>query len=259
MLKFFRRIRHSLIGKGSTSKYMKYAIGEILLVVIGILIALQVNEWNQKRLDRIEEKVILTNLKEDFQKAIEEFVFLNSLRNDIISAATKITSIEVSNLDEYSSEYIDSLFSKTLYGPTFNNKSGSLEVLLTSGKINLIRNQELRKTLVEWPGDVEDMIEDEFNQDQIYRGPYQDFLHRYISWNDLVKPYYTNQIRFEDITLEAMPENAQIVSDYNTVLRSMYFLNLLHSRASLCMISNQETNVLIDKAKGIIQMINNEL
>ena len=49
MIKFFRNIRKSLLNEGKTSKYLKYAIGEIVLVVIGILIALQINNWNEHR------------------------------------------------------------------------------------------------------------------------------------------------------------------------------------------------------------------
>ena len=57
MIKFFRNIRQSLIMENKTSKYLKYAIGEILLVVIGILIALQINNWNESS-DQISEKFI---------------------------------------------------------------------------------------------------------------------------------------------------------------------------------------------------------
>ena len=49
MIKFFRKIRQNLIIENKTSKYFKYAIGEIILVVIGILIALQINNWNENR------------------------------------------------------------------------------------------------------------------------------------------------------------------------------------------------------------------
>ena len=48
MLKFFSKIRRKLITEGNTTNYLKYAIGEIVLVVLGILIALQINNWNQK-------------------------------------------------------------------------------------------------------------------------------------------------------------------------------------------------------------------
>ena len=55
MIKFFRKIRQNLISEGKTGKYLKYAIGEIILVVIGILIALQINNWNEVRKDKIAE------------------------------------------------------------------------------------------------------------------------------------------------------------------------------------------------------------
>ena len=55
MIKFFRKIRYDLMRKGQTSKYLKYAIGEILLVVVGILIALQINNANELRKERAEK------------------------------------------------------------------------------------------------------------------------------------------------------------------------------------------------------------
>ena len=59
MIKFFRHIRQSLIKQNNMGKYFKYAIGEILLVVIGILIALQINNWSQQNQDRKEEQFML--------------------------------------------------------------------------------------------------------------------------------------------------------------------------------------------------------
>ena len=69
MIKFFRKIRYDLMSSGKTSKYIKYAIGEIILVVIGILIALQINNWNEDRKNATNEahilNEILNNLNED--------------------------------------------------------------------------------------------------------------------------------------------------------------------------------------------------
>ena len=62
MLTLLRKIRRSLIKSGSAEKYLLYAIGEIALVVIGILIALQINNWNQQRLSKQYEKKLLTEL-----------------------------------------------------------------------------------------------------------------------------------------------------------------------------------------------------
>lgn len=62
MIKFFRTIRKDLMEKNKTATYLKYAIGEIVLVVIGILIALQINNWNENRKAQIIQKSLLINL-----------------------------------------------------------------------------------------------------------------------------------------------------------------------------------------------------
>ena len=66
MIKFFRKIRFGMISKNKISNYIIYAFGEIFLVVIGILIALQINNWNEERKDRIQEQKILALLREEF-------------------------------------------------------------------------------------------------------------------------------------------------------------------------------------------------
>ena len=68
MIKFFRHIRQSMINQNRTKKYLLYAIGEIILVVIGILIALQINTWNEERKNRIFEKEILEQIQSNLFK-----------------------------------------------------------------------------------------------------------------------------------------------------------------------------------------------
>ena len=65
MIKFFRRIRQTMIKENKVSKYILYAVGEILLVVIGILIALQINNLNQSKNLSEKELGLLINLKND--------------------------------------------------------------------------------------------------------------------------------------------------------------------------------------------------
>lgn len=63
MIKFFRKIRQQLLNENKTSKYLKYAIGEIVLVMIGILLALQVNNWNNERKEYQQLKKYAVSLK----------------------------------------------------------------------------------------------------------------------------------------------------------------------------------------------------
>jgi Family of unknown function (DUF6090) len=65
MIKFFRKIRYNLMETGKTTKYLKYAIGEIVLVVIGILIALSINKWNESLKKKVEIKNLLIALHSD--------------------------------------------------------------------------------------------------------------------------------------------------------------------------------------------------
>jgi len=73
MIKFFRKIRQNLLMENKTGKYFKYAIGEIVLVVIGILIALQINNWNEKRGQEKTVKSIYSIIKSDLTNDIEKF------------------------------------------------------------------------------------------------------------------------------------------------------------------------------------------
>jgi len=78
MIKFFRKIRYNLISENRTGKYIKYALGEILLVMIGILLALQVNNWNEERKGIIKEKSYLNSIYNDLK---EDVATIESNRN----------------------------------------------------------------------------------------------------------------------------------------------------------------------------------
>jgi len=76
MLKFFRQIRQSLLAKGKSMKYLKYAIGEIVLVVIGILIALQVNNWNEQRKSEAKVESIFVDIMDELTSDIEKTTYI---------------------------------------------------------------------------------------------------------------------------------------------------------------------------------------
>ncbi len=98
MIKFFRRIRYNLMEQNKTGKYLKYAVGEIVLVVLGILIALQINNWNNQKIERNLETNILNEI-------------LVNLKKDVININSKITFNE--DKIKYNSEVLEHLKNKT--------------------------------------------------------------------------------------------------------------------------------------------------
>ncbi|NOY48219.1 MAG: hypothetical protein GXO84_08530 [Chlorobi bacterium] len=90
MIKFFRKIRQNLLSEGKTGKYLKYAIGEIILVVIGILIALSINNWNEKRLQKQALKNIYTIIIEDLKNDITDINIILKSKKEIEPIFNKI-------------------------------------------------------------------------------------------------------------------------------------------------------------------------
>ena len=89
MIKFFRKIRQNLLTENKFSKYLIYAIGEILLVVIGILIALQINNWNEEKKGKEELNQYLSSLKENIKEDIQVLDSLIERREIIINHSKK--------------------------------------------------------------------------------------------------------------------------------------------------------------------------
>eukprot|EP01093_Parvamoeba_rugata_P010289 TRINITY_DN2799_c0_g4_i1.p2 TRINITY_DN2799_c0_g4~~TRINITY_DN2799_c0_g4_i1.p2 ORF type:complete len:144 (-),score=30.31 TRINITY_DN2799_c0_g4_i1:1192-1623(-) len=142
MIKFFRKIRQNLLSEGKTGKYFKYAIGEIVLVVIGILIALQINNWNIKVKERNTERLNLIALKEEFKENKNELNNVIALNAQIITGTKKlIQTFKVSTLDTISEQAIAINLSEALSREiNFVQSSGVLSEMLSSGELKLIQN-----------------------------------------------------------------------------------------------------------------------
>jgi hypothetical protein len=158
MIKFFRRIRQNLLSEGKTGKYLKYAIGEIVLVVIGILIALQINDWNENRKDRIEEQKILNLLKDEFTMNLAQLKDKIGLRNYIMQqSSTVIDYIDEERYDINLDTLIQTI-SAIVLAPTFDPIDNEL---LTSEGLKLIRSDSLKRYLSNWKSSVSDLKEQE--------------------------------------------------------------------------------------------------
>ena len=147
-----------MISEDKFFKYLLYAIGEILLVVIGILIALQVNNWNEQRVALNREQQILHSLHSEFSYNLDELKF------DIARLDTSIHNLEILMdlmlLDQIPvSTNVDSLISLTLNNPTWNPSSYVLNDLKNSGSISRLSNTDLQTKLFAWERHFENVQE----------------------------------------------------------------------------------------------------
>ncbi len=144
MIKFFRKIRQRLLSENKFTKYLIYANGEIVLVVIGILIALQVNNWNEKRKAHTEEitilKEIIKNLKsdkEDFKRNLMHFRNTNTAAKHLIKALES----GAQNHDSLSFH----MFSAGVI-PRFSPNLSGYKLLESKG-LEIITNDDLRQRI----------------------------------------------------------------------------------------------------------------
>lgn len=154
MIKFFRKIRQKTLTENKFGKYLTYAIGEIILVVIGILIALSINNWNENRKIRKQETIYLQNLKNDLHTQIKTLNFYIEFQDLIIQNSKKIVNHFDENNGFYKMDSIYPLLNDLSIRTTFINQNSTLTEMINSGEINILRNKVLKKDLLEFNQEV---------------------------------------------------------------------------------------------------------
>jgi hypothetical protein len=137
MIKFFRKIRYDLMEKNKTGKYLKYAVGEIILVVLGILIALQINNWNENQKLNTKKQAYYSQLLDDLSKDLQfsktTINKFNEFRKEYDDYCETYLKTELTPVQVYNNLFKLSVFSTPL---TFN--SSTIESLQNSGDIEII-------------------------------------------------------------------------------------------------------------------------
>lgn len=136
MINIYRKIRKQLAAEDKLGKYLKYAIGEIVLVVIGILIALQINNWNETNNKKESAQLHLKTIKQNINEDLLQLSELNDFTDSTMQYAIKLTRQfqTIDTIDQFTSLYITLLILEKTTKP---NKSG-LETLNNSGELAYI-------------------------------------------------------------------------------------------------------------------------
>jgi hypothetical protein len=206
--------------KNKTGNYFKYAIGEIILVVIGILIALQINNWNQNRIDRNEEKEIIAKLHNDFKEnkiLLEEFIVNHSNEMD---ANNELMSLIGASKEELYERNLDSLFFASLTANELAFADNTLKNIMQSGRLNILKNDKITTLLYKW-NELSEIMRIRMNKlDEWHNDKYTPYLLTKISFKEMdaignykwsgkskIKPDY-HQL-FQEIEFENFLDNSQ--------------------------------------------------
>jgi hypothetical protein len=148
MIKFFRKIRQNLLMENKTGKYLKYAIGEIVLVVLGILIALSINNWNQLRKQNVAEKEFLEGIKTDLKKD-KEYIDLVIQHQKPKIEVFEFLNTESAQLHNENQRAVDSLFAIYFTSQrTFYPISGSFQSAVSGNEINSYKDKVISSSLI---------------------------------------------------------------------------------------------------------------
>ena len=170
MIKFFRRIRQKMIEQGRTINYFKYAIGEIILVVIGILIAIQIDGHYEQKKEHEKERAFLREINLDFKSNKEQLDSIIEFNKVNLHAGQRLQEI-LKKFDAVNPRVTDAnrVFADSVgyynrlawRNKSFNPKNGTVEALLNSSSFDLITNDTLRRNLIAWKDVLGDYLEEE--------------------------------------------------------------------------------------------------
>ena len=146
MIQFFRNTRKQLFTENKFTKYLFYAIGEIILVVIGILIALQINNWNNRRIEKEEEKKSYRNIKRQIEDDRKELTDAKAI-NNYFSATYKHANKIIRAQDFTKSDSLALIAMGLSQYSDFNSSGNIYETLVNSGNLKLLKNDEITSSI----------------------------------------------------------------------------------------------------------------
>jgi len=143
-----------MLTENKFSKYLIYAIGEIILVVIGILIALQINNWNENRKQVIAEQEILISLQKELETNKNNLLFYINKYEKQYKNGIYLLSLFNKNIDTLPTLTLDKALGSIEETYTFEASDGIINSIIASGKIDIIQNTELKSLITSFNGTV---------------------------------------------------------------------------------------------------------
>ena len=249
MISIFRRLRRSLLEQSRARKYLMYAVGETLLVVIGILIALQINNWAVDKDNRRLEKTYLQALKLEIS---EDIKFYSDTKDSLLNQQAYAQSVLyfMENKDE---EIRDSLafinaFRRCADGENLIRPQVNWNELQTTGRLSLIQNKDLVRKLFEYYT-IQDQFATDFNRFPMeQRYTYRKIDHALFSMVEHLEYY-------EDWTVEQIPD----LNVFTSIRSNPELANLTKSIMISSLVQSRYAQNTLDLATNLHKDIDREL
>ena len=255
MIKLFRNFRKKMLKENKTQRYFKYAFGEIVLVVIGILIALQINTWNENRKAANEETTILRALEADFKVSKARIVETMKSQKRVLDYSKILIEIHEEQNEkefEYFDIHLDSLDHLIGYGTSWYRTepvTGAYNALISAGKVDLIKNEELRNILAQFSADLESGFED------------QDNTMKYLQHLVTIHSKFTLKIsskKFRDV-LNLSPRKKDTLKVSKKFFSNNSYFSILFEKSILEYNRFNRQKNMLDQTNAILKIINSEL
>jgi len=240
-LKIFRKTRQSLIDKGKLKAYLVYSVGEILLVVIGILLAVQINNWNQSRIHNKKELQTLKDLEKEFTLNEKRISKKQNSRIFIAPKIKKYINLISSGKANYNS-FSDFHEAEFMFGMT-NPSNGVIDALISSSDISLISNDSIKYFLAGWKNQLENLYENEL-----------------ILWNAGIEFINSTSNKIPDPRFNWSDwENSSLESASKELIKSVAYRNKLVGYNGCNNIVIEECNAILSEIKKIKLLLKREI
>lgn len=254
MIKFFRNIRQKMLTENKFSKYLIYAIGEIILVVIGILIALSINNWNQNRINTDKQQDYLIGLKNDLEKQITSFN--SSFRfYELIIGKGESVLVDFSSIGKLTEiDSINSKLSFLMYTRSYPEITTTFNELNSSGQLNLIKEKSLRSQVIKYYQNSED------NQKAV-EGNTENVIYNQIfpiiKSNIIIRP---ENFGFENSTIRLIEKlNSTFENNLSDSNKEFELINAISLRIIVAKTNKYTIENSKNEAELLLDRINNEL
>jgi len=239
MIKFFRKIRQNLLSEGKTRKYLKYAIGEIILVVIGILIALQINNWNEDQKNKALERYMLENLAENLEQNCDKLKSrIRSIDYYRKSGSVIISAIENKLID---SDSLGNYFHQALMGTSDVGLSEIGYNVIKDNGFEIIRNQVLKKEMMVFFEDTQPHLQGDLNWGRVDRVDREKFVDE-----NFIQIPNERGITYKAFDLESLLKNQYFIAlVHKTDVQRIWFSNIMERH--------------LTESQRMLELINEEL